>query len=105
MARLHAVRQGCDGVEAAWLGKGRNMLQRLAAALTLLNWAANASSVAPSPSTISVEMMSAAGEPQSIGLCYTCTYARRVASSRESEFWLCQRAAVDPRLRAQEAAA
>jgi hypothetical protein len=61
LARLHAALQGCDGIEAAWLGKGRNTLPRLAAALTLLNWAANASSVAPSPATIPLEMMSAAG--------------------------------------------
>ena len=33
-----------------------------------------------------------------VGLCATCTHARRVKSERGSEFWLCQLSATDPRL-------
>jgi len=31
------------------------------------------------------------------GLCATCAWARRVVSSRESVYWRCARAEVDPR--------
>jgi len=33
-----------------------------------------------------------------VGLCATCAHARRVTSARRSVFWLCGRAATDPRL-------
>jgi hypothetical protein len=32
-----------------------------------------------------------------VGLCASCVYAQQVKSSRDSEFWLCRRAASDPR--------
>jgi hypothetical protein len=32
-----------------------------------------------------------------VGLCAICLHARRVRSSRDAEFWLCGRSAVDPR--------
>jgi hypothetical protein len=32
-----------------------------------------------------------------IGLCTTCTHARRIESERGSEFWLCQLSATNPR--------
>jgi len=32
-----------------------------------------------------------------VGLCATCAHARRVTSARRSVFWLCGRAAADPR--------
>jgi hypothetical protein len=59
LARLHQDLQRCDGVEAAWLGKGRGTVVRLALALALLEWAANASPAAPSPRAISGETLSA----------------------------------------------
>jgi hypothetical protein len=31
-----------------------------------------------------------------VGLCAICRHARRVRSSRDAEFWLCGRSAVDP---------
>jgi hypothetical protein len=60
LARLHRELQRSQAVEAAWLGKGPATVARLAAALALLAWAANASSVAPPPTTIAGETMSAA---------------------------------------------
>ena len=39
LARLHVLLRDSAGSETAWLGKGRGMVARLAAALTLLNWA------------------------------------------------------------------
>ena len=33
-----------------------------------------------------------------VGLCATCAHARRVTSARRAVFWLCERAATDPRL-------
>jgi hypothetical protein len=59
LARLHQELQRCDGVEAAWLGKGRGTVVRLALALALLDWAANASSAAPPPGAITGETLSA----------------------------------------------
>jgi hypothetical protein len=32
-----------------------------------------------------------------VGLCYSCLHAKRVTSSRESEFWRCGRSDTDPR--------
>ena len=49
LSRLHADLQRCDGVEAAWLGKGRGMVVRLALALTLLDQAVDASPATPPP--------------------------------------------------------
>jgi hypothetical protein len=60
LARLHQELQRCDGVEAAWLGKGRGTVVRLALALALLGWAANASSAAPRPGAITGETLFAA---------------------------------------------
>ena len=60
LARLHRELQRCDGVEAAWLGKGRGTVVRLALALALLDWAANASPAAPSPRAITGDTLSAA---------------------------------------------
>jgi hypothetical protein len=60
LARLHTDLQRCDGVEAAWLGKGRGTVVRLALALALLGWAANASSAAPPPGAITGDTLSAA---------------------------------------------
>ena len=34
-----------------------------------------------------------------VGLCATCVHARRIESSKGSEFWLCERAKTDPRYR------
>jgi hypothetical protein len=59
LARLHHELQRCDGVEAAWLGKGRGTVVRLALALALLEWSANASSAAPPPGAITGESLSA----------------------------------------------
>ena len=42
LGRLHHDLQRCEGVEAAWLGKGRGTVVRLALAFTLLGWAVNA---------------------------------------------------------------
>jgi len=36
-------------------------------------------------------------EDPAVGLCAGCARARRLASPRGSEFWLCERAATDPR--------
>jgi hypothetical protein len=52
LSRLHADLQRCDGVEAAWLGKGRGMVVRLAAALALLRHAVDASPATPPPTII-----------------------------------------------------
>jgi hypothetical protein len=60
LERLHAMLQRCDGVEAAWLGKGRGTVVRLATALTLLNWAVNAASASTAPARIAGETMSQA---------------------------------------------
>jgi hypothetical protein len=57
LSLLHQELQRCDGVEAAWLGKGRGTVVRLALALALLDWAANASSAASSPTAIAGETM------------------------------------------------
>ncbi len=38
LAGLHADRRGTEGLEAAWLGKGRSTVARLAGALELLAW-------------------------------------------------------------------
>ena len=35
-------------------------------------------------------------EPPDPGLCSSCRYTRRIHSARNSVFFLCQRAAVDP---------
>lgn len=35
----------------------------------------------------------------SVGLCSICIHARRVANTRGSIFWLCDRALADPRFR------
>jgi hypothetical protein len=50
--RLHQMLQRCDGIEAAWLGKGRGTVVRLALALTLLGWAVDASLAKPPPGVI-----------------------------------------------------
>jgi hypothetical protein len=60
LRELHEALQGCRGVEAAWLGKGRGTVARLATALALLHWSANASSVAPPPRTLDRDTMIAA---------------------------------------------
>jgi hypothetical protein len=60
LSRLHGALQGCDGAEAAWLGKGRGMVVRLALTLTLLDWAVTGASVLPQPRTIRGEIMSGA---------------------------------------------
>ena len=60
LARLHGELQRCDGVEAAWLGKGRGTVVRLALALALLDWAANPSPVVPQPRAITGDALSAA---------------------------------------------
>jgi hypothetical protein len=57
IGRLNQELARADGVEAAWLGKGRGMVARLAAALTLLDWGARASSMAVPPSAIGGEAM------------------------------------------------
>jgi hypothetical protein len=53
LAELHGDVTQCDGFEAAWLGKGRGTVVRLAAILTLLAWTANTSALAPPPARIS----------------------------------------------------
>ena len=60
LARLHADLQRCDGVEAAWLGKGRGTVVRLALALTLLHQAVDATPATPPPAIIIGDRMSAA---------------------------------------------
>lgn len=60
LAKLHEAWPRCEGVEAAWLGKGRGSVARLAAALALLGWSAVASSAAPPPRVLSEETMIAA---------------------------------------------
>ena len=60
LARLHAELQRCDGVEAAWLGKGRGMVVRLALALTLLRWGVDATLVQPPPTFIVGDTLSSA---------------------------------------------
>ena len=60
LERLHRDLQRCDGVEAAWLGKGRGAVVRLAAALALLNWAVHGATSGMPPKAITGETMSAA---------------------------------------------
>jgi hypothetical protein len=64
LARLHrdlqSELQRRDGVEAAWLGKGRGTVVRLAAALALLGWAVNASPAVTPPHTIIGDTLSVA---------------------------------------------
>ena len=60
LARLHADLQRCGGVEAAWLGKGRGTVVRLALALTLLHQAVDAGPTTPPPTVIIGERLSAA---------------------------------------------
>jgi hypothetical protein len=60
LARLHRDVQRSDGVEAAWLGKGRGTVVRLAAALTLLEWGRYDGSVLQQHCFIRGEAMSAA---------------------------------------------
>jgi len=60
LRQLHETLQACRGVEAAWLGKGRGTVARLAAALALMHWSVNASSVAPPPRTLDRDTMIAA---------------------------------------------
>ena len=60
IGRLNQELGRADGVEAAWLGKGRGMVARLAAALTLLDWGARASSMAVPPRAITGEAMGSA---------------------------------------------
>jgi hypothetical protein len=38
-------------------------------------------------------------EMRRVGLCASCRHARRIVSQRGSQFWLCGRAATDPRYR------
>ena len=61
LARMHQALRACAGVEAAWVGKGRRTVPRLAAALCLLRWAAAASAIAPPPGTIDRDTAIAAG--------------------------------------------
>jgi hypothetical protein len=60
LAKLHEALPRCAGVEAAWLGKGRGTVARLAAALALLGWSAAASTAAPPPRLITEDAMIAA---------------------------------------------
>jgi hypothetical protein len=60
LARVHEAVRATNGVEAAWLGKGRGMVARLASALALLHWSAHASSAAPPPRRILGDTMIAA---------------------------------------------
>ena len=60
LAKLHEALPRCDGVEAAWLGKGRGTVPRLAAVLALLGWSAAASTVAPPPRLLAEDSMIAA---------------------------------------------
>jgi hypothetical protein len=60
IGRLNQELNRADGVEAAWLGKGRGMVARLAAALRMLDWAAVASSMAVPPNAINGDTMSSA---------------------------------------------
>jgi hypothetical protein len=57
LARLHGDLQRCDGVEAAWLGKGRGTVVRMALALELLAWAVNASPPVAPPRVITGETL------------------------------------------------
>jgi hypothetical protein len=34
-----------------------------------------------------------------VGLCESCSHARRIESAKGSVFWLCERAKTDPRFR------
>jgi len=52
LSRLHRELQRCDGVEAAWLGKGRGTVVRLALAFALLGWAVDASPAKSPPGVI-----------------------------------------------------
>lgn len=47
MANLHAVLREAEGLEEAWLGKGRGTVVRLAGILELLDWSATGSSSPP----------------------------------------------------------
>jgi hypothetical protein len=60
LSRLHLALQRCDGVEAAWLGKGRGTVVRLALALALLDRAVDATPATPPPSIIIGDTLSAA---------------------------------------------
>ncbi len=55
LGRLHRDLQCSEGIEAAWLGKGRGAVVRLALAFALLGWAVNASPATPPPGTIGGE--------------------------------------------------
>ena len=47
LARLHAEVQRAEGLEAAWLGKGRGAVACLAATFTLMSWSATKSTEPP----------------------------------------------------------
>jgi hypothetical protein len=49
LAALHAELRDAEGIEAAWLGKGRGVVPRLAAILHLLDWSARQMSDASVP--------------------------------------------------------
>jgi len=60
IGRLNQELRRAEGVEAAWLGKGRGMVARLAAALSMLDWGARASSTALPPKAVTGEVMGSA---------------------------------------------
>jgi hypothetical protein len=49
-----------------------------------------ARAASPAPSEVRVSP-----RPE-VGLCSDCVHARRIASARGSEFWLCRRSEVEP---------
>jgi hypothetical protein len=82
---LHRALGACEGVEAAWLGKGRGTVVRLALALALLDWAANASATVPQPVAVTGEKAEVCLRaldvfPQSRAPCWAAPF-RRTASS------------------------
>ncbi|MFO1079421.1 MAG: DUF3987 domain-containing protein [Reyranellaceae bacterium] len=60
LAGLHAAIGAADGIEAAWLGRGRSTVPRLAVALALLRWSATSPPGAPPPTIIDHETLLAA---------------------------------------------
>ena len=102
LSRLHEQLQRCDGVEAAWLGKGRGTVVRLATALVLLQWATTASSVLPQHCVIRGDAMSSACRLWEYFRTHaravlTVAASRRTASSRCARCWPGSAPAARPR--------
>jgi len=60
LARLGDEVRGAEGLEAAWLGKGRGTVARLAGILALLDWSRSSATTAPVPRAVRLPHLQAA---------------------------------------------